>query len=139
MENANISDTNPSKSKITSILNHMKNFSQQYLTIATFVGIIWGGFAVYGNWKENNKDMQNKVKTIIDSQIRQRQADSLLLDGQLKMKAEFEAFKIETQAKQGTLNSLQKSYVKYIGNDPALTKKDFLEYMEGLTVEEKKN
>ena len=37
------------------------------------------------------------------------------------------------------LKSLEKSYIKYISNDNALTKKDFLEYMEGLSVDEKKN
>lgn len=127
------------ESKITSVLSHMKNFSQQYLTLATFVGIFWGGFVVYDNWKDNNKEMQNNVKTIIDSQIYQRQTDSLLLVGQKSLREDFESFKLETQSKDGTLNSLQNSYVKYLSKDPALTKKDFLEYMEGLTVESKKN
>lgn len=127
------------ESKITSVLSHMKNFNQQYLTLATFVGIFWGGFVVYDNWKDNNKEMQNNVKTIIDSQIYQRQTDSLLLVGQKSLREDFESFKLETQSKDGTLNSLQNSYVKYLSKDPALTKKDFLEYMEGLTVESKKN
>lgn len=126
-------------SKITSLFNHMKVFSSQYLTLATFVGIIWGGFVVYDNWKDNNKDMQNKVKTIIDSQIRQQRTDSLLLLGQTDIRTEFESFKLIFDQKTSTLNSLQKSYVRYISNDEALTKKDFLEYMEGLTVEEKKS
>lgn len=127
------------ESKITSFLNHMKNFSQQYLTLTTFVGIFWGGFLIYDNWRDNNKEMQNNVKTIIDSQIYQRQTDSLLLVGQESLREDFENFKFVTQSKDGTLNSLQNSYVKYLSKDPALTKKDFLEYMEGLTVESKKN
>jgi hypothetical protein len=127
------------ESKITSIFNHMKIFSQQYLALVTFVGIFWGGFVVYDNWKDNNKEMQNNVKTIIDSQIRQQQTDSLLLIGQKTLREEFEDFKTAAQSKESTLSSLQKSYIKYISNDQALTKKDFVEYMEGLTIESKKN
>lgn len=126
-------------SKITSGFNHMKNFSTQYFTLATFVGIIWGGFLVYDNWRDNNKDMQEKVKTIIDSQIRQQRTDSLLLQGQLKLQNEFKEFNLIFDTKIGTLNSLQKSYIRYISNDQALTKNDFLQYMEGLTIESKKN
>lgn len=125
--------------KITSFFNHMKNFSQQYLTLATFVGIVWGGFLVYDNWRDNNTKMQENVKTIIDSQIRQQKTDSVLLIGQKNLRQDFEEFKRVVESKEGTLSSLQKSYVKYISNDQALTKKDFLEYMEGLTVESKKN
>jgi hypothetical protein len=125
-------------SKISSFFGHIKSFSSQYLTLASFIGIIWGGFLVYDNWRDNNKLLNEKVITIIKSQSEQKQTDSLLLVGQKELKQEVEDLKSFFEQEKGTLNSLQRSYVRYISNDDALTKKDFLEYMEGLTIEEKK-
>jgi hypothetical protein len=126
-------------SKITSILTHMKNFSQQYLTLATFVGIFWGAFVLYDNWKDNNEKMQDNIKTILNSQAREDRADSLLSIEMKNLRQDFEDFKNDMQLKGNTLNSIQKSYVKYLSKDQTLTKKDFVEYMEGLTIESKKN
>lgn len=120
------------------VLEHMKAFSTQYLTIATFVGIIWGAFVIYDNWRDNNSMLTKDVKTIIDSQIDQKKTDSLLLVGQQELRQDFENhIKIADENAQ-QLKALQKSYIRYIGNDDALTKKDFLEYMQGLTIDEKK-
>ena len=40
---------------------------------------------------------------------------------------------------QGTTEALENSYVKRLSNDKTLTKQDFLEYMEGLSFDVKKN
>lgn len=138
-KNVIVEDKIATGSKITSFFKHIETFSKQYFTLASFVGIVWGGFVIYDNWRDNNSEMQEKFKTLMDSEIRQRKTDSLLLEGQIEIRKDFEDFKIVFDQKTTTLSSLQKSYIKYISNDNALTKKDFVEYMEGLTVEEKKN
>jgi hypothetical protein len=125
--------------KISNFFTHIQTFTSQYFTIVSFVGIVWGGFVVYDNWKDNNEKMNEKFENLIKSEVRQQKTDSLLLEGQTEIRNEFEEFKMVFEQQTKTINSLQKSYIKYISNDKALTKQDFLDYMEGLTVDEKKN
>lgn len=117
------------------IFEHIKIFSQQYLVITTFVGIVWGGFVVYDNWKDNNENLNDAVKSIIEYQENRYKVDSLILSNQQELREDFnEHIKLSDDIiKQ--LQSLQKSYVRYISNDDRLTKTDFVKYMEGLTIE----
>lgn len=117
------------------IFEHIKTFSQQYLVITTFVGIVWGGFVVYDNWKDNNENLNDAVKSIIEYQENRNKVDSLILSNQQELREDFnEHIKLSDDIiKQ--LQSLQKSYVRYISNDDRLTKTDFVKYMEGLTIE----
>jgi len=127
------------KSKITSFFDHLKLYTQQYLAISSVIGIIWGGFLVYDNFRDTNKVMQQDVKSIISVQKQQQRTDSLLLQNQIEMSRELGIIKETGNENIEKLNSLQKSYIRYISNDKALSKQDFLEYMEGLTIEEKKS
>jgi len=127
------------KSKMTAFFEHIKTFTTQYLTIASVVGVIWGVFIVYDNWRDNNKVIQDNVKTIIDSQIQQTKRDSTLLLNQKEMRTELEEIKSTGNMYMQKIDALQRSYIKYISNDNSLTKTDFLQYMEGLTIDVKKN
>lgn len=130
---------NKSSSGITSFFEHLKTYLSYYATFTTIVGMIWGGFVVYDNWRDNNDFLQKNVNSIIKTQKRQITTDSILLDNQIKMKIEIDNLKLNGVQTINNMNALQRSYIKYISNDDALTKQDFLEYMEGLSVEEKKN
>jgi hypothetical protein len=123
---------NRMKASIIGFLKGLKSISEQYFLIASVIGVLWGGFVIYDNWRDSNKVLQGNVKTIMETQIRQGKTDSLLLDNQSNMA-------IQLQTIQKTTNSLQSSYVKYISNDKTLTKQDFLNYMEGLSFDVKKN
>jgi len=125
--------------KITQSFEHMKHFSSQYLTIVTFAGIILGGYKVYDQWSDSNDDMKEKFEIIMSSQKDEKRLDSLLLKGQHDLKKELDDHLKNSEEHTKQLESLQKSYIRYISNDDALTKTDFLKYMEGLSVEEKKN
>jgi len=124
---------------LTRLLKHIGTFSSQYLTIVTFAGIILGGYKTYNKWNHSNDKMQEKVETVVQNQKSQRKIDSLLLQGQIDLRKDLEEHIKNTEEFVKQLKSLEKSYIKYISNDNALTKKDFLEYMEGLSVDEKKN
>jgi len=124
---------------LTRLLKHIGTFSSQYLTIVTFAGIILGGYKTYDKWNHSNDKMQEKVETVVQNQKSQRKIDSLLLQGQIDLRKDLEEHIKNTEEFVKQLKSLKKSYIKYISNDNALTKKDFLEYMEGLSVDEKKN
>jgi len=125
--------------KFTKGLEHIKLFSSQYLTIVTFAGIILGGYKVYDKWNDSIKLVQEKVEIVMKNQESQKKIDSLLLQSQNNLRKEFEEHTKNIDRFEKQLQSLQKSYVRYISNDNALTKQDFLEYMEGLSVEEKKS
>lgn len=125
--------------KIAKGLEHMKNFSSQYLTIVTFAGIILGGYKIYDKWSHSNDQIQEKVEIMVENQESQKRLDSLLLQGQIDLRNDLEEHIKNSDEFVKQLQSLQKSYVRYISNDNALTKQDFLEYMEGLSVEEKKS
>jgi hypothetical protein len=120
------------KATFVSIIAKIKSISEYYFTIVTALGVLWGGFVMYDNWRDNNKVLQSNVKTIMETQVRQSKTDSLLLQQQTEMKLQLEGI-------QATTNSLESSYVKYISNDKTLTKQDFLRYMEGLSFDVKKN
>ena len=125
--------------KFTKGLEHIKLFSSQYLTIVTFAGIILGGYKVYDKWNDSIKLVQEKVEIVMKNQESQKKIDSLLLQSQNNLRKEFEEHTKNIDRFEKQLHSLQKSYVRYISNDDALTKQDFLQYMEGLTLEEKKS
>lgn len=124
---------------VISFFEHLKTYVSYYTVITAVIGILWTGFVIYDNWRDNNQLLQNNIKNIINTQKRQIKTDSLLLDNQIKMKADIDNLKTNGVTTIENMNALQRSYIRYISNDKALTKQDFLEYMEGLSVEEKKS
>jgi hypothetical protein len=122
------------KVKVTfsTILNNFKKYVEYYLAFASIIGILWGGFSAYADWKNTDKILQKNVKVIMETQVHQTKIDSLLLDSQNEIRLKLNAI-------ENTTKSLQSSYVKYISNDKTLTKQDFLRYMEGLSFDVKKN
>lgn len=126
------------RKKITTFFDHIKTYISHYVTLTTAIGILWGCFIIYHNWTEHNKYLKTSVDSISNSQNKLQKTDSLLLDSQLEIRKEIDALKTNIETNTEKLNSLEKSYIKYISNDAALTKSDFLKYMEGLTIDSKK-
>lgn len=120
------------KAGFLTIIKAIKTYSEYYFAVVSVLGVLWGGFVIYDNWKDNNKILQSNVKVIMETQIRQGKTDSLLLKNQMDIQSKLNSIELTT-------NSLQSSYVKYISNDKSLTKQDFLKYMEGLSFDVKKN
>jgi hypothetical protein len=127
------------KVKIISFFAHFKTYVSYYIAITTALGALWGGFVIYDNWKDSNIKIQDSVKTIISTQIRQEKTDSLLLRNQIEIRDDLNLIKDNNARYIERNDALQRSYIKYISNDKALTKTDFLEYMEGLNIDSKKN
>jgi hypothetical protein len=116
------------KKGIISVLENIKTYVGYYLAIASAVGIMWGGFTFYNNWKEGNKAVKTIVKT-----------DSLILKNQTDMALKINAIESATKDNTEELKSLSGSYIEYISKDKTLTKADFLNYMQGLSFDVKKN
>jgi hypothetical protein len=119
------------KASIMGFLKGLKAISEQYFLVASVIGVLWGGFVIYDNWRDSNKILQTNVTKIIETQMRQGKTDSLLLVNQSEIQSQLQGI-------QATTKSLESSYVKYISNDKTLTKQDFLRYMEGLSFDVKK-
>ena len=114
------------------LLTNLKLYSTYYFVILSVLGAVWGAFAVYDNWKDNNVILQSNVNTIIQAQTKAARIDSLLLKQNEDMQAQLNMI-------QGTTEALESSYVTRLSNDKTLTKQDFLKYMEGLSFDIKKN
>ncbi|HUU87931.1 MAG TPA: hypothetical protein VMX17_09270 [Candidatus Glassbacteria bacterium] len=120
------------KQNFLKLLGNIKLYSSYYFAIISVLGVVWGAFALYDGWRDNNKILQTNVNTIIKAQSSAAKTDSLLLKQQEIMKEQLNEI-------QGTTEALENSYVKRLSNDKTLTKQDFLEYMEGLSFDTKKN
>ena len=120
------------KANILKILANLKLYSTYYFVILSVLGAVWGAFAVFDNWKDNNVILQSNVNTIIQAQTKAAKIDSLLLKQNEDMQQQLNTI-------QGTTEALESSYVKRLSNDKTLTKQDFLKYMEGLSFDVKKN
>ena len=120
------------KQNLLKILTNLKLYSTYYFVILSVLGGVWGAFAVYDNWKDNNVILQSNVNTIIQAQAKAARIDSLLLKQNADMEKQLNTI-------QGTTEALESSYVKRLSNDKTLTKQDFLKYMEGLSFDVKKN
>jgi len=106
---------------IKSLLDNIKNVLGYFMTVVAIGTFVWTlgvkserksvDTANLKNAVESLKENSKKIDTliIIINDIKSSQAN--LVEGQ---------------------NSLRDSYVKYLVNDPKLTKKDFMEYMQGL-------
>jgi len=120
------------KQNFLKLLGNIKLYSSYYFAIASVLGVVWGAFAVYDNWRDNNLILQTNVNTIIKAQTKAARTDSLLLARQSNMKEQLNEILGKTEA-------LENSYVKRLSNDKTLSKQDFLNYMEGLSFDVKKN
>ena len=120
------------KQNFLKLLGNIKLYGSYYFAIVSVLGAVWGAFAIYDNWRDNNTVLQSNVNTIIRAQAKQAKTDSLLLEQQSAMQGQLNEI-------QGTTEALENSYVKRLSNDKSLSKQDFLNYMEGLSFDVKKN
>ena len=98
------------KKSFLKLLGNIKLYSSYYFAIISVLGVVWGAFAVYDNWKDNNRVLQTNVNTIIQAQAKQAKTDSLLLEHQSAMEEQLNEI-------QGTTEALESSYVKRLSND----------------------
>jgi len=127
------------KKQLINIIEGIKTYSGYYFSVVAVLGALWGAFAVYDNWKDNNTKMQSNVSTIIQTQKSQTKTDSILLVKQVIMETKLNEIILNTDQNADNLKSLSTSYIKYISKDKTLTKEDFLKYMDGLSFDVKKN
>ena len=103
-----------------------------FLLLGGAVGMVWGVFALVDNIKDGNTATKEQLEKIITVQEAEKiKTDSLSINMQRLNKNMGHLTKEQ--------KSLRQSYVRYLSNDDALTKDDFLEYMQGIELDIKKN
>ena len=137
-EELNIEEGGKMVKNVTGFFEHLKTYVSYYIAATTVIGGLWGAFVIYDNWRDNNKFLHDSVKIIIETQAQQSRRDSIFLENQREIRIELDQVRCNTELSIDKIIALQKSYIKYISDDNALTAKQFLEYMEGLSIESKK-
>ena len=102
-----------------------------FVTVAAAVTIIWTTSA-YFTTKDNDQEVvHEQLNTIIGIQEEQKiVTDSIC--------GKLDAIQRDVNNLSSEQKALRGSYVRYLTNDSALTKDDFLQYMQGLTFDFKK-
>ena len=86
------------KAGFWAVIKAIKSYSEYYFAIVSVLGVIWGGFVMYDNWRDNNKLLQTNVKTIIETQFRQGKIDSVLLMNQSEMRTQLNTIESTTSS-----------------------------------------
>jgi len=103
-----------------------------FLTVAASVTVIWGVFTFVDNKNDADVSTQDQLEIIIAVQETEKvKTDSISVNIQ-RLNRNINHLTKEQK-------SLRQSYVRYLSNDDALTKDDFLEYMQGIELDIKKN
>ena len=112
------------------ILNISKIAS--YITgTAAAIGVLWGVFKFVNTTNQNNcavQEMSIKIDSLY-SKVNNTYAQSDRLNRSLQ------ELQLDIVGLDMSLDRTQKSYAKYLMHDKTLTKEEFYQYMDGLTVE----
>jgi len=103
-----------------------------YITgTAAAIGVFWGVFKFVNTTNQNNcavQEMSIKIDSLY-SKVNNTYAQSDRLNRSLQ------ELQLDIVGLDMSLDRTQKSYAKYLMHDKTLTKEEFYQYMDGLTVE----
>ena len=102
-----------------------------FLSVVAAATIVWRVAVYFDDQKDESEVIKTQLDTIIDTQDHQTKMNDSIYVKLEKLSKDVNVLKEEEQA-------LRKSYVRYLSNDEALTKEDFINYMQGLTLDLKK-
>lgn len=103
-----------------------------FLATASAVTVIWGVATYFNKSETRTQHIENSLETIIETQ----QSESVKTDSLM-----FNVNRLNRNVNDltGSHNALRESYVNYLSHDDALTKEEFIDYMQGIEFEIKKN
>jgi hypothetical protein len=115
------------KSKI--VFEHVKSYMGYYLTIIAVIGSLWMIFIFYDKWKDEKTQMRNEINTLKQEQKDHRRLDSLLLEEQYKLQTRLSAIESKTDIQGKDIKGVKTSVVRYVSQDEALTREDFVRFI----------
>jgi len=115
------------KSRI--VFEHLKSYIGYYFTIIAVIGSLWAIFVFYDKWKDEKILMRNEINTLKQEEKDHKRLDSLLLDEQYKLQARLKAIESKTDVQGKDIKGVKTSVVRYISQDEALTREDFVRFI----------
>jgi len=103
----------------------------QFTLLVAGITIIWKVAVYFNQVNSNDKNVHNQLETIIETQSSQGSKLDSVIDTLYYLNQNV----IDLKASH---NALRSSYIKYLTKDSALTKADFISYMQGLELDLKK-
>jgi hypothetical protein len=116
--------------KLKTVLDHIKIYAGYYLAITIIFGGLWGGFVVFDNWKDDNAQIHSDIKTLIQEKKEHEKTDSILLSKISKLEERLGIVEVKTETHTKDIKGVKTSYLRYISQDEALTKEDFIRFIQ---------
>ena len=117
------------KPTFDSVLTHLKTYVGYYATIITLIGALWTIFVFYDKWKDENTLMHSEINTLKQEQKDYKKSDSILVNEQYKLQARLTAIESKTEVLGKDIKGVKTSVVRYISQDEALTREDFVRFI----------
>ena len=116
--------------KIRTVMGHIKLYMGYYTTIATVIGILWTVFILFDKWKDNNTQVHNDITMLILNQKLQRRNDSILIEQFILLDKKTKDINNKIDVNIKDFNILKRSYLRYLSQDEALSKVDFIRFIQ---------
>ena len=116
--------------KIRTVMDHIKLYVGYYTTIATVIGILWTVFILFDKWKDNNTQVHNDITMLILNQKLQRRNDSILIEQFILLDKKTKDINNKIDVNIKDFNILKRSYLRYLSQDEALSKVDFIRFIQ---------
>lgn len=112
-----------------SVLGHLKLYVGHYFTIVALIGSLWTIFVFYDKWKDDKIQMRNEISTLKQQQKDHKKLDSILIDEQYDLQTRLVTIESKTDVQGKAIKGVKTSVVRYISQDEALTREDFVRFI----------
>jgi hypothetical protein len=112
-----------------SVLSHLKSYVGYYFTAIALIGSLWTVFVFYDKWKDEKVVMRNEINALKQQQKDTRKVDSILIEEQYKLQTKLTAVESKTEVQNKDIKGVKTSIVRYISQDEALTREDFIRFI----------
>ena len=112
------------------VLKHIKAYIGYYFTVIALIGSLWTVFVFYDKWKDGNDKMRADITTLTQSEKSHNKTDSLILDRFDKLEGKVVVVVGASGVHDKEIKGLKGSILRYISRDEALSKEDFMRFIQ---------
>lgn len=116
--------------KSSIVFDHIKTYVGYYLSIIAVIGSLWAIFGFYEKWRDEKTLMRNEIKILIQEKNDHRKIDSVLMDEQYILQSRLNAIESKSDIQGKDIKSVKSSVLRYMSQDEALTKVDFIRFVQ---------
>lgn len=116
------------KSKI--VFEHLKSYIGYYFTIIAVFGSIWTIFTFYDKWKDERTEMRNEINILKQEKKSHKTLDSILIEEIYSLDDRISIIENNTSNYTKEIKGVKKSVLRYISKDEALSKEEFMRFIQ---------